>query len=105
VNATFIGKPSHAAATPWEGINALDAATLSYTAIGLLRQHIRPSDRINVIMPEGGTAHNVIPERSRIRCNVRSETAAQMNALKAGVENCFKGAATATGCTMELSVA
>ncbi|KAJ5733170.1 hypothetical protein N7533_013617 [Penicillium manginii] len=105
VNATFIGKPSHAAATPWEGINALDAATLSYTAIGLLRQHIRPSDRINVIMPEGGTAHNVIPERSRIRCNVRSETAAQMNALKARVENCFKGAATATGCTMELSVA
>ncbi|KAK5788792.1 hypothetical protein VI817_009750 [Penicillium citrinum] len=103
MNAAFIGKPAHAAAMPWAGVNALDAATLSYTAIGLLRQHIKPSDRINIIMPEGGTAHNVIPEKSLIRCNVRSENASQMYSLKERVENCFKGAATATGCTLNLT--
>lgn len=105
MNATFFGKPSHAAAMPWAGVNALDAATLSYTAVGLLRQHIKPNDRINIILPEGGTTHNVIPERSRIRCNVRSETAAEMESLRQRVYDCFKGAAIATGCTLELSEA
>lgn len=105
VNATFTGKPAHAAAMPWAGVNALDAATLSYTAVGLLRQHILPSDRINIIMPEGGTAHNVIPERSRIRCNARSQTAARMKSLMHRIEDCFKGAATATGCAVDISVA
>lgn len=100
--AVFTGRPAHAAAMPWAGINALDAATLSYTAVGLLRQHIKPSDRINIILPEGGTAHNVIPDQSRVRCSVRSETAAGMESLRERVENCLKGAATATGCTVNI---
>ncbi|RJE24512.1 amidohydrolase [Aspergillus sclerotialis] len=103
--AVFTGRPAHAAAMPWAGVNALDAATLSYTAIGLLRQHIKPSDRINVILPEGGTTHNVIPDQSRVRCSVRSETASGMESLRARVENCFRGAATATGCTVNFAKA
>jgi metal-dependent amidase/aminoacylase/carboxypeptidase family protein len=33
----FFGKSAHASAAPWDGINALDAAVLSYSALGLLR--------------------------------------------------------------------
>lgn len=104
LEASFIGKSAHAASMPWAGINALDAASLSYFAIGLLRQHIKPGDRINIIIPEGGTAHNVIPERSRIQCSVRSETLAGMESLKTRVERCFEGAATATGCALDLTM-
>ncbi|XRM41017.1 hypothetical protein ABZX51_004316 [Aspergillus tubingensis] len=96
------GKPAHAAQMPWAGVNALDAATLAYQAVGLLRQHIRPSDRINIIIPEGGTAHNIIPDKAQIRVNVRSETLKEMNALRERVENCMKGAALATGCEVDI---
>lgn len=100
--ANFTGKPAHAAQMPWAGVNALDAATLAYQAVGLLRQHIRPSDRINIIIPEGGTAHNIIPDKAQIRVNVRSETLKEMNALRERVENCMKGAALATGCKVDI---
>lgn len=41
----FKGKPAHAGLAPWEGVNALDAAVLAYTAVGVLRQQILPSCR------------------------------------------------------------
>ncbi|ETW92644.1 MAG: hypothetical protein ETSY2_52910, partial [Candidatus Entotheonella gemina] len=41
----YTGKESHASAHPELGINAADALTVAQTAIGLLRQHIRSTDR------------------------------------------------------------
>src|SRR5579863_9787816 len=41
----YIGKEAHASAFPERGINAADALTIAQTAVGLLRQHIRSSDR------------------------------------------------------------
>ena len=38
----YTGKDAHASAFPELGINAADALTVAQTAIGLLRQHIRP---------------------------------------------------------------
>jgi hypothetical protein len=38
---------AHAALSPWEGQNALDAAVLAYTNIGLLRQQIKPTHRVH----------------------------------------------------------
>ena len=40
--AHFHGKASHASAVPELGVNAADALVVAQTAIGLLRQHIRP---------------------------------------------------------------
>ena len=37
---TYKGHAAHAAAFPWEGINALDAAVMAYTSISALRQQI-----------------------------------------------------------------
>ncbi|KAF4502901.1 Peptidase M20D, amidohydrolase [Fusarium agapanthi] len=39
----FTGEPAHAGVVPWNGINALDAASLTYSAISMLRQQIRPT--------------------------------------------------------------
>lgn len=38
---------AHAAAAPWEGINAQDCAVLAYTNISALRQQIHPSARVH----------------------------------------------------------
>ncbi|MGC8550136.1 MAG: hypothetical protein ACP5M4_10595 [Acidobacteriaceae bacterium] len=42
------GKASHSSAFPEPGVNAADALTIAQTAIGMLRQHIRLTDRIHV---------------------------------------------------------
>lgn len=43
----FAGRPAHAAAAPWTGVNALDAVILVFNALGALRQQIRPDARIH----------------------------------------------------------
>jgi len=40
---------AHAALSPWEGKNALDAAVLAYTNISALRQQLHPTHRIHGI--------------------------------------------------------
>ena len=40
---------AHAALSPWEGQNALDAAVLAYTNISVLRQQLKPSHRVHGI--------------------------------------------------------
>lgn len=39
----YKGKAAHAAAFPWEGRNALDAAVMAYNSISLLRQQMKPT--------------------------------------------------------------
>lgn len=100
----FTGKAAHAAGSPHEGINALDAASLTLVAIGLLRQQIRDDSRIHAIVVEGGQAPNIIPERAAIRAYVRSPNGDYMrNRLIPAVENCVNGAALATGATAEIA--
>jgi hypothetical protein len=40
---------AHAALSPWEGKNALDAAVLAYTSIAALRQQLHPTHRVHGI--------------------------------------------------------
>ena len=40
---------AHAALSPWEGQNALDAAVSAYTSIAMLRQQVKPTHRIHGI--------------------------------------------------------
>ncbi|MGH3272759.1 MAG: M20 family metallopeptidase [Streptosporangiaceae bacterium] len=104
--ATFTGRAAHAAAAPHEGLNALDAATLTLVSIGLLRQQMRPDSRVHAIVVEGGDAVNVIPERSRLRVFVRSGDPQYLRGrLAPAVLNCVAGAAMATGTTVEMTEA
>lgn len=98
----FKGKAAHAAASPWEGLNALDAAVASYLNIGLLRQQIRPTSKIQGIIVHAGTYPNIIPEESELKYHVRAPTTDELTELVQRVENCFHGAAQATGCSVEI---
>lgn len=41
---------AHAAAAPWEGRNALDAAFLAYSSVSMLRQQIKPTHRVHGVV-------------------------------------------------------
>ena len=61
LEANAIGLNEKQAAFPELGLNAADALVVAQTAIGLLRQHIRHSDRVHGIVTKGGDAPNVVP--------------------------------------------
>ena len=60
---TFTGKASHAAAFPWEGVNALDAAVLAYNSISVLRQQMKPTWCVHGIITNGGAKPNIMHPR------------------------------------------
>ncbi|ATY62726.1 peptidase dimerization domain [Cordyceps militaris] len=94
----FTGQTAHAAMEPWNGLNALDAVCLSYNAISMLRQQIRPHERIHGVIKEGGDRPNVIPGSTSVDYYIRSDTLAAAERLWTRVKLCFEGAAIATGC-------
>lgn len=97
------GKESHASAFPELGVNAADALTIAQTAIGLLRQHIRSTDRIHGIVTHGGAAPNVVPGHTSARYIVRSETLEQLEELRPKVYRCFEAGGLATGAKVKIS--
>ncbi|KAK4467175.1 p-aminobenzoyl-glutamate hydrolase subunit B [Cladorrhinum samala] len=94
----FTGHNAHAAIAPWEGVNALDAVCLSYNAISMLRQQIRPDERIHGIVQAGGERPNVIPANCCLEYYIRSATRKRAQTLWERAKKCFEGAALATGC-------
>lgn len=100
-NVKFTGKPAHAAVAPYEGVNALDAVVLSYNGMSMLRQQIRPSDRIHSVILEGGQRPNVITSNTTMQYYVRSASLKGARVLRERVKNCLDGAALATGCKVE----
>lgn len=98
----FMGKPAHAAVSPEEGINALDALVTAYQAIGLLRQQLPSHVRIHGNITHGGDAPNIIPERASALFYVRSREKAFLPELVRRVRECAEGAARAHGARVEL---
>jgi len=97
---SFKGRAAHAAGAPHEGINALDAAILTFNAINALRQHLKDDVRIHGIITKGGVAPNIVPDYSEIRLYVRANDRTYLSQTVEKVKNCARGAATATGATV-----
>jgi amidohydrolase len=98
----YTGKEAHASAFPEHGVNAADALTVAQTAIGLLRQHIRSTDRIHGIITQGGDAPNIIPAHTEAKYIVRAKTLDELDSIKEKVQRCFEAGALATGSTLEI---
>ena len=49
---------AHAALSPWEGKNALDAAVLAYNNVSALRQQLKPTVRVHGIFEGDNWAAN-----------------------------------------------
>ena len=102
VFVTYTGVQSHAATDPWEGKNALDAMVLLFSSIGLWRQQLRPEARVHGIIQEGGTAANIIPERTKAWFMVRSPDQAEYERMKARFTEMARAAALATDTQVEI---
>ncbi|MFC0215014.1 M20 family metallopeptidase [Paenibacillus chartarius] len=99
----YTGKAAHAAASPHEGINALDAVLLLFNSINALRQQLESHVRIHGIITEGGKAANIIPDYAVAQFYVRSASRKHTDEVVRKVLRCAEGAALQTGCTLKTS--
>ncbi len=98
----FHGHSAHASAQPFAARNALDAASLMYQGVGLLRQQTPPTDRIHAIINSGGQRASVIPDHSEVTMYVRSPAPETLRDLSGRVEDVAHGAALMAGCGVTL---
>jgi amidohydrolase len=103
VEVVFHGLQAHAAADPWKGRNALDAMILLFGSIGLWRQQLRPDARVHGIIQEGGTAANIIPDRTKAWFMLRSPDQPYYEVIKARFRELVDAAALATDTTAEIT--
>ncbi len=101
VDVTFTGFQAHAAADPWKGRNALDALVMLFSSIGLWRQQLRPDARVHGIVIEGGTAANIIPDRTVGRFMIRSTDEAEFQRMRERFRQLVQAAALAAECDGE----
>ena len=105
VEVTFSGKAAHAAGEPWEGRNALDAIVLLFSAVGLWRQQLPPHARVHGIVLEGGTAANIIPDRTTAWFMIRSTDQADYRVMRDRFAALVAGAAAdGRRCTGEVGL-
>ncbi|KIK68290.1 hypothetical protein GYMLUDRAFT_256038 [Collybiopsis luxurians FD-317 M1] len=104
VEVEYFGHTAHAALSPWEGINALDAAVLAYTNVSALRQQLKPTVRVHGIFEGKDWAVNVIPDNAKYHCYIRAPTAAELDDVVQRILPCFSAAALATGCKSKISM-
>lgn len=102
ITAAYHGVSAHAAANPWEGVNALDALVSAYNNISMLRQQIGPDERIHGAIIQAPKVTNAIPEYTLTKYTIRSRTQKGARALGERVRKCLEAGALATGCKVEL---
>ncbi|MFN0093881.1 MAG: M20 family metallopeptidase [Dehalococcoidia bacterium] len=98
VKVEYSGANAHAAAAPWEGVNALDAMIQAFSAIGLMRQQCLPTDRVHGVITHGGLKPNIIPDYTAAEFYIRSRTRTELAVLREKVEAALQGAGVAARC-------
>lgn len=111
---TFHGKSAHAQMA-WQGKSALDAVSLLFHAMDMMREHSEPQFRFHGIISDGGVAPNIVPELASaviwIRHIIDETPTGSVSPRKAKemieekvteLDNMAKGAALATGTTVDI---
>ncbi|QRP60437.1 M20 family metallopeptidase [Corynebacterium minutissimum] len=101
LRVTYRGVAAHASSQPFMGRNALDAASLAYQGIGLMRQQMPPSDRVHATMA-GGDRPSIIPKSANMHIYVRSLGTRTLMDLSGRVEEIVRGAALMAGVEVDL---
>ena len=96
----YIGKSAHAGAMPHLGLNALNAANLSITAVHMLRETFEDKNhiRFHPIITNGGTTVNTVPEEVTMESYVRGATAEAIIDANTRINNALTMSAKALGC-------
>ncbi|MFL5756981.1 MAG: M20/M25/M40 family metallo-hydrolase, partial [Chloroflexota bacterium] len=102
VEVVFNGLQAHASSDPWRGKNALDAMIALFVNVGLWRQQLPDHVRVHGIIQEGGTAANIIPDRTTAWFMLRSADQAYHDVLKERFQRLVDAAALAADCTADV---
>lgn len=98
----YYGKPAHAAGSPTEGINALDAVNIFFHAVACLRQHVPDDVRMHGMVTKGGDAVNIIPEHTQVHYLARSFSMKTLAKVVDRIRDCAQAGAVATGCRLAI---
>ncbi len=100
----FIGKEAHAGGAPFDGINALNAASAAMSMISFQRETFRDEDKIRVhsIITKGGDCVNTVPADVRMELYIRGATEAAIKDAESKVERALKGGAYGIGAEVEI---
>ena len=103
-NVIYKGKAAHAGGCPWDGCNALYAATCGINAVNAIRETFRESDliRVHPIVTSGGAMVNAIPETARLESYVRGSTFDAIVSANKKVNRALTGAALSLGANVEI---
>jgi len=105
ISFVFHGRDSHAALSPQDGLNALDAVVHFYVQAKMLRTLVRRDKDVilSAIIRDGGALPNVIPGRSEVWMDIRANETSYVTELEQKVLQIAQGAAIMAGCTVEWS--
>ncbi len=94
----FEGKAAHGS-TPYEGVNALNAATLALACIHAQRETFRDEDKVRIhpIITNGGELVNVVPASATIETYVRAANFEAIKDASMKVDRAVEGASYAVG--------
>lgn len=100
----YIGKGSHAGATPEEGVNALSAAMLGLQSVNSLRETFKDDDciRVHPIITKGGEGVSTVPSDVRIESYVRAKSMDALMETNKKVNRALEAGAMAIGCDIEI---
>lgn len=100
----YKGKASHAGGAPWDGVNALYAATNGLNAVNAIRETFMEKDiiRVHPIITEGGSMVNAIPAKAVLESYVRGATFDGIVNANKKVNRAFIGAALSLGAGIEI---
>ncbi len=98
---TFSGAPAHQL-TAWNGRNALTAVIHLFDNIDGIRSNVRPESRVQGVIMEGGTAPNVVPDRTVADFYIRYPDAVYLEQLTAMVDDAARAAALGTGTKVKI---
>ena len=100
----YKGVASHAGGSPWNGKNALYAATNGLNAANALRETFQEKDliRFHPIITKGGDMVNAIPETVTIESYVRGANFEGIANANKRINQALCGAALSIGCNVEI---
>jgi aminobenzoyl-glutamate utilization protein A len=102
---TFTGRPTHAAASPEQGKNAMLGACNAITNLYAIARHSQGATRINVGYLQAGSAWNVIPDKAYFRMETRGVTNELNEYMVEKARDVIDGAAKMYGLSVEMKPA
>ncbi len=101
---SYKGVSAHAGGSPWNGVNALYAASNGLSAANAMRETFTESDliRFHPIITHGGEAVNAIPELVTIEAYVRGRTFEAIEKANTKINRALVGAALSIGAKIEI---